>query len=98
MIGAHVATVKLIRFVTDNASGFSLGVDPSPSMSQSPAITNCATARCHRTLLSATELINISGSGQTRIIVDSGQFGVLQPSGAASATGSFHSTDELLEK
>ena len=58
------------------------------------AITNFATARCPPTRLSAMELTSTSGSGQARITVDSGQFGVFYPSGAASATGPLRSTDD----
>ena len=94
MTGAHVVTAKWIQSVTVSASGFWRDVAQSLSTSQSPAITNFAIARCHPTLPSATELTNISGSGEPRIIVDFGQWQVSSPSGAPLAIGSSLSTNE----
>ena len=94
MTGVHAATARLIHFAMDSASGSSRGVAQSHSMSQSQAITNCATARCLRMPLSVTEHTSTSGSGGTKTIADSGPFGVLLPSGAQSATGCSISTGE----
>ena len=96
MTGAHAVILKFLHSVTVNANGYWLDVAQSHSTSLNPAITNFATASYLPMLPSAMELINISGNGETRIIADSGQFGVLLPSGDAGATGCSHSTDERI--
>ena len=89
-----MATVKLVLSVMASANGLLQGAGLLASTSQSQVTTRCAIVKCLLMHPSAMELINISGSGRTNNIVDSGVSGQLFLSGARLATGCSPSTDE----
>jgi len=93
-IGAHAVTPKTHHSVMVNASGLSLDADLYNSMSQSPDITNSATANFHQMLHSATVLTSTLLNGLIINTEVSGVFGELSHSGDASDTGCSPSTSE----
>ena len=93
-IGAHVELVRSTHFVMVSASGWSLDAVPWLSTWRSQVTSSCATARCQPMPHSAMEPINISGSGELRIIEDSFPSWVPVLSGSHSATGGWPSTNE----
>lgn len=94
MSGAVVATLRLPPSAMVSASGWSLGLDQSASMSQKAATTNFAIAKWVQMLLSAMELISTSLDGLTRITEASGVWVPSESTGVVSFTGFSLSTSD----